>query len=190
MSSRDAIAPVIGVFGGSFDPPHVGHVMLATWALASGAVDRVLVIPTYQHAFGKRSASFEQRRQMCEWAFAALNAVEVSTVEAELGGESRTFNTLQELSRREPGATFRLVIGSDILESVDRWYRWEEIAVLAPPLVVGREGYPLPPECPLVLPNVSSTALRESLSRSEDTTGRVHPRVAALAMEEKLYGGV
>ena len=61
---------VLAVFGGSFDPPHVAHVLVAAWAHATAGADRVLVVPAGAHPFGKKSASFEDRVAMCERAFA------------------------------------------------------------------------------------------------------------------------
>ena len=60
--------PTLGVFGGSFDPPHVAHVMAAAYALSAGAFDRLLVVPVFAHAFDKRLESFEHRVKLCELA--------------------------------------------------------------------------------------------------------------------------
>jgi len=69
----------LGVFGGSFDPPHVAHVLAASYALAVGNFERLLAVPVYRHAFDKKLASFEHRVAMCELAFAELPRVEVMT---------------------------------------------------------------------------------------------------------------
>ena len=178
---------VIAVFGGSFDPPHVAHVLVACWARAAGGVDRVLVIPTYAHAFGKKSVAYEARRTMAKLAFADLPFVAIDDTERDLGGESRTFHTLESLAKRHPGDSFRLVIGADILAETDRWYRWDDVARLAPPLVVGRGGYPLPPECPLEMPEVSSTQLREDIAAGVSITGRVPSPVIDYIEAHGLY---
>lgn len=129
----------LAVFGGSFDPPHIAHVLVACWARLAAPVDRVLIVPTFQHAFGKQSVPFAHRFRMAELAMAPLRDVEVSDIERELGGESRTFHTLEALSKRYPGASFRLVIGADILNETHKWFRWEEVAAMAPPLRDRRE---------------------------------------------------
>ena len=77
----------VGVFGGSFNPPHVGHVLAAAYLLSMAAVDRVLVIPVFRHPFAKTLASFEDRLAMCQLAMTWLPQVEVSDIERQLGGE-------------------------------------------------------------------------------------------------------
>src|SRR5262245_25898886 len=133
--------PELAVFGGSFDPPHVGHVFLATYALAIAGVDRVLAAPTFAHAFAKQMSPFEHRLAMCERAFEVLPAVEVSPIERELGGTSRTLRLVKEAAARYPNYQLRLLIGSDILAETSRWQGFEEIAKLAPPLVAARAGH-------------------------------------------------
>jgi len=178
----------LAVFGGSFDPPHVAHVLLAAFAKIAAPVDEVLVVPTYKHPFGKRSASFADRVAMCELAFADQRSVNVSTLESRIEGDSRTYYTLTRLQAERPGARLRLIIGADILGDVERWFRWDDVARIAPPLVVGRPGYPTPDAATVTLPDVSSTEIRGRLARGEAIDGLVPPAVAAYAMGRNLYG--
>jgi nicotinate-nucleotide adenylyltransferase len=160
----------IALFGGSFDPPHVGHQMVCLYALETHPVDRVLMVPTFRHAFGKELAPFPDRVAMCEIAASVFGGrVEVSRVEEDLGGESRTYSTLLELRRRLPGAGFRLLVGSDILSERDSWHRWGDVVAMAPPIVVARSGHPPkdPESAGPVLVEVSSSEVRERLSRGE-----------------------
>lgn len=131
---------IYGVFGGSFDPPHMSHVLAALWALETGEVDRVLVIPCGQHALGKSpGASFEDRMEMCRRAFARLAAsVEVLDIEGRRAEVSYTIDTLRALAAARPGSQWRLLIGTDILNETHRWRAWDEIRRVAPPLVVPR----------------------------------------------------
>lgn len=178
----------IAVYGGSFDPPHIAHVLVAAWALSMGEVDRVLVLPALEHALGKSAgASFEQRVAMCERAFAALPGATVDPLEQELGAPSRTFHTLEALRRRHPTASFRLVIGSDILSETHRWFRWDDVAALAPPLLVGRAGYVNAGEASLVMPEVSSSRIRSALAAGEDVTAWVPASVLAFIGAHALY---
>ena len=81
----------VAVYGGSFDPPHLGHVLSVAWALSAAEIDAVWIIPTWKHAFNKEHcASFEERMSMCELAFAVFRDVEVSDVERRLGGVEST----------------------------------------------------------------------------------------------------
>ena len=105
------------LFGGSFNPPHVGHVFLSAWALSTQRFDELRWVPANAHAFGKELASFDERMEMCRRAIAVLDdRVTVSDVERRLGGQSRTIVTLEHLEAEEPGTTFTLLMGADLLQ--------------------------------------------------------------------------
>jgi nicotinate-nucleotide adenylyltransferase len=181
--------PVIGIYGGSFDPPHVAHVLAAAYALSVGRFDRLLVVPVFQHAFHKRLAPFEHRARMCELAFADLQRVTVSRVEALLPVPSRTLQTVRALHDEEPSAELRLVVGSDVLGEVNKWHAFEEIRRLAPLFVVARQGHPSSVErhAACALPAVSSTEVRTLLAaRSEPDSGRALQEIVPAAVLEYL----
>jgi nicotinate-nucleotide adenylyltransferase len=177
-----------GVFGGSFDPPHVGHTLLASYVLSAFGLERVLVVPTYVHAFGKVMAPFEDRLRMCELAFGELSRVSICDIERALPQPNLTLNTLQALVQRHPGVQLRLLIGSDIVHETHAWHDFASIEKLAPPLVVQRQGHPaLEPKQP-ALPEVSSTEVRRRIAAGESTLGWVSPAVAGYARGHGLYG--
>ncbi len=149
-----------GVFGGSFDPPHVGHVLAAKYLLSVGLVDQVLVVPVFAHAHDKPLSPFDTRLRLCDAAFDGESRVGVSAIEADLPRPSYTLRTLEALHRAHPLEQLRLVIGADVLAETDKWYRFGEVANLAPPLVLGRAGVSLPDGPPVVLPQISSTEVR------------------------------
>lgn len=153
---------VVAVYGGSFNPPHVGHALVASWALWTGAADRVVLLPTYRHAFDKALAPWDERLRLCEALAHALGpAVTVSRIEADLPVPSYTIDSLDAL-RAGSGARLRLLIGADVLPTVSAWKRWDRIEREYAPLVVGRVGYDSPPDS-VVFPDVSSTEVRERL---------------------------
>ena len=182
-----AAAPreTLGVFGGSFDPPHVAHTLAVVYALSAHALDRVLVVPAFRHPFDKPLAPFEHRVRMCQIAMRDLARVEVSSIESELGGTSRTLRTLEALAERHPGAALRLLLGSDLLAETPSWQRYDRIRELAPPIVIGREGS-APPDMP-ALPALSSTEARRRLHAGLSTEGLLDPRVADYARTHALY---
>ncbi|MCH9681411.1 MAG: hypothetical protein K0V04_08260, partial [Deltaproteobacteria bacterium] len=94
MTTRPNAAPVLGVFGGAFDPPHLGHAMVPSYLLLRGWVDRVLVVPCADHPLGKDLSPFDRRITLTRAAMAALPHTEVSDIEARLmeahGGPSYT----------------------------------------------------------------------------------------------------
>jgi nicotinate-nucleotide adenylyltransferase len=183
--------PTLGVFGGSFDPPHVAHVLAASYALAVGDFERLLAVPVYAHAFDKKLETFEHRLAMCELAFAELPRIQVSRIEERLSRPSRTLATLEAVQREYPGYALRLIIGSDLLAEAERWHRFDAIAQLAPLFVVGRSGRPHGGHS-VELPPVSSTRVRElfadsGLAAREELSCLVPRRVLAYAESHGLY---
>jgi nicotinate-nucleotide adenylyltransferase len=180
----------VAVFGGSFNPPHVAHVLAVAYVLACADVDRVLVVPCFRHPFAKSLAPFAARMEMCRLAFADLARVEVSNVEEELGGDSLTVRTLERLAERHPRWSMRLVVGADVVHEMDRWTSPDRVRALAPPLILGRVGFALPPtlgDAPAVLPEVSSTAIRAAIARGDLATKLLPRRVSAYIADHALY---
>jgi nicotinate-nucleotide adenylyltransferase len=177
----------VALFGGSFNPPHLGHQLVALSVLETHPVDQLWMIPCFRHPFDKALVPFEHRRAMCERAAAALGPrVVVSDVEARLGGESRTLLTVQALQREHPGVTFDLVIGADLQAEVATWYGAEELRRVVSFLVVGRSGYPGPGG--VEMPAVSSSEVRRRLGAGEDASALVPRRVLDYIREKRLYG--
>jgi nicotinate-nucleotide adenylyltransferase len=194
MSEPAARAPVrVAFFGGSFNPPHVAHLLAAVYALSVAPVDQVLVVPVYKHPFAKELAPFEERLAMCELAMGWIPRVTVSSVERDLGGESLTLRTLRHLAAAHPEWRMRLLVGSDVLPDLGKWHRFDEIAKIAAPLVLPRAG--ASSEDP-VLPEVSSTRVRELFSAAASGDGAGHAELAKLvprsvlehALARGLYG--
>jgi nicotinate-nucleotide adenylyltransferase len=181
----------VALLGGSFNPPHVAHVMAAWWVKATQGVDEVWLLPAWRHPFGKDLAPFPDRVRMCRLAVAGLRGVKVSTAERELEGDplcGKTVRTLEHLRATRPGLRFALVVGTDILREVTKWYRWDRVQELARVIVVGREGWPegAPDAAPL-LPRVSSTDVRARLARGDEVAGLVPGAVAEYALRRGLY---
>jgi nicotinate-nucleotide adenylyltransferase len=196
----------VALFGGSFDPPHVGHQLACLYVLLTYPVDEVWMVPVFRHAFDKRSAPFVHRVAMCERAAAAIGtAVRVSTIEQELAGPSYTLLTVRALKERHPEHDFALVIGTDLIKERERWYGWPELAQLVPFLVLGRGGVarekgalPTPGqpygqphdqlhEEGIELPEVCSTAVRARLGEGKLPHGWVARAVLSYIREQGLY---
>lgn len=180
----------VAVFGGSFNPPHVGHVLAASYVLAVHDVDAVLVVPAFRHPFNKGLVAFEHRVAMARLAFGDLARVEVSEIERELNAEvSRTVDTLEALLDRHADWALRLVIGADVLHDRDKWHRFERVVELAPPIVLGRAGVTHPEAPRPVLPEVSSSLIRAALAGGDRAVveALVPSRVQAYIAREQLY---
>jgi nicotinate-nucleotide adenylyltransferase len=186
----------VALFGGSFNPPHVAHQLVALYVLETQDVDELWFVPTYSHPLGKQLASYEHRVAMCEQLLPALDGrAKVSRVEEELARRpgfvaSRTLDLVQHLAAQ--GLAVRLVIGSDILAETAKWYRWSDVVALAPPIVIGREGHELPSGgtvTGVTMPAISSTQIREALARGDDEVlrGLLPQRVLRYIAGHGLY---
>lgn len=158
----------VALFGGSFDPPHVGHVFVATYALSTLDVEDVLVVPVFSHPFEKELAPFSHRLEMARLAFAPVARAAVSNLEEVLGAPSLTIRTLEHLRAAHPDWQLSLIVGSDVLSEASRWVGWDQIERYAHLVVLGRESAPHPDAPEPVLPDISSTRIRALLRRRGD----------------------
>jgi nicotinate-nucleotide adenylyltransferase len=180
---------IAGILGGTFDPPHAGHLGLARVALASGLVDRAWLVPCFAHPLGKRPAPFDDRVAMCRLLVREEPAMEVLGIERELGGAGRTLDLVLALRAAHPGVALRLLAGSDIWHERHLWHCYDEVARLAPPIFVRREGAPpIPEPCLDAPPQVSSSDLREAIARGERPAHLVPEPVLAYIAARGLYG--
>lgn len=180
----------VALLGGSFNPPHVAHVMAAHWVLATQRVSAVWLLPSFKHPFGKELVAFEHRVRMCELAIAHLRGAHVCTAEAELEHDplvGRTVRTLELLRAKHPRLRFALVLGTDVIAESHNWYRWDRVTELARILVVGRQGFDADVEPRL--PNISSTDIRDRMRRGESVAEWVPRRVLDYARDHRLYSG-
>ena len=178
----------VAIFGGSFNPPHVVHQMVALYVLETAPVDELWMVPAFQHPFGKTLEAFAHRLAMCEAAAAALGSrVRVSAVERELGVESRTLRTVRRLQQEFPAHSFSLVIGADLIPEVPSWYAGEELQRSVPFIVVGRTGFDVPGK--LALPRLSSTEVRDALLAGRPVDGLVSRAVLDYIQAHNLYKG-
>ena len=133
----------IGIFGGTFNPPHTGHIRAAVRGAEALGLDKVVLIPARQVP-GKQmpegSPTPEQRLEMVRLAAAPYPILEVSDLEVRAQGSSYTWQTLRTLGERYPGAELTLMVGSDRLLSLPKWKQAEEIVKTAAIAVVPRGG--------------------------------------------------
>lgn len=182
----------IGIFGGAFNPPHLGHVLVVAWALASGEVDEVWVVPSGGHPFGKPLAPWADRVEMCWRAFECFGE-RVSLLDVEQEPRVHySIDTVRILQARVPGMQWRWLMGSDTLQDAPRWKAWDELMQLAPPLIIPRAGHASAGETgtgAFALPAISSTHIRDCLAhaRREEVRPLLPGGVMALVEEQGLY---
>ena len=136
----------IGLFGGTFDPPHFGHLVLAEWARVRLRLDRVVFVPagTPPHKRGRRLTDAALRLALTRLAVRGNPAFTVSGFEARRAGPSFTVDTLRHFHARQPGARFYLLMGADSLADFPSWHEPVEIARLATLIVAARPVQPAP----------------------------------------------
>lgn len=164
----------LGFFGGSFDPPHLGHVILARDAFEQLGLDKVYLIPAAQSPLRARphAASFTDRLEMCRLIAQGHPWLDVLEVEGKLPLPSYTINTAKELVQRFPGATRIWLLGADQWDNLPKWKNYENLSRMLRFAVAARPGWkitvlPEPrPEASLLRTRnieISSTDIRERL---------------------------
>lgn len=132
----------LGLFGGTFDPPHLGHLALAEWAREALKLDRVVFMPAARppHKSASPLSAVGARLAMTRLAVAGHRGFEVSRLEADREGPSFTIDTLRFLRARRPGARWFLLMGEDSLADLATWKEPGGIVKLATPVVAARPG--------------------------------------------------
>ncbi len=149
MSPSDTLSPQVGVFGGTFDPPHWGHINLALSLMEAHQLQEVWFLPTSTnpHKKDRLHTSADHRLHMTELAVENVPNFFVRDVECQRGGISYTVDTLQELvdqeQQRPQPRQLRLLLGADAAHSLGQWRNPLKILQLAPPLIGHRPGTPI-----------------------------------------------
>ena len=132
----------IGIFGGSFDPIHTGHLILAEQCREQAELDQVLFIPSAQAPHKEKGATGtdRQRTEMIDLAIGGHPAFLRSSIEIERGGVSYTVDTLEQLREQQPEDQLFLMMGGDSLNNFSTWKDPERILTMATPLVMARPG--------------------------------------------------
>jgi nicotinate-nucleotide adenylyltransferase len=188
----------IGVFGGTFDPLHVGHLVAAADARVALGLDTVLLVVAadpWQKA-GQVAAPASDRFAMVEAALAGVEGLEADRSELDRGGPTYTVDTLTELAVSHPGRELVLIVGSDVAAKLDTWKRVDEIRDLASLAVLVRPGAELatPPvgwryrlvETPRL--DISSSEIRERLAAGRPVDWLLPAGVIEWVRAKGLYG--
>ena len=204
MTGPGRVAPVRkGLLGGTFNPPHVAHLIVAHIVRETLGLERVVLVPTNVHAFkGEAEASARDRAVMAELAVAGDPPLEVDRIEVRRGGVSYTVDTLRGLREREPDTVWHLIVGQDNLAELRQWREVERLPDLAKIVLVGRgpgNGASEAGEPPfggrhtrVQVPalEISSTTVRRRVAEGRSIRYWVPPAVEAYIAERGLYGGM
>lgn len=159
----------IGIFGGTFDPIHFGHIQLALSLFEQAGLDKIFWIPAKINPLKTENPVLPNHRlQMLKLALEDLPSFKILDIEIHREGPSYTIDTLQLLKKEYPQTTFRLILGEDTLPQFPKWKSPEEIVKIAPPLVGTRSLEEI--QCPfqkIMTPflEISATDIRARLSK-------------------------
>lgn len=199
----------LGVYGGSFDPVHYGHLLLAETCREACGLDEVWLVPNANppHKRGATLTPVRQRLEMLELALGDAPGLRVSAIEAERDGLSYTVETLEQLHRERPERELYFLMGADSLQDLPTWREPERICQLATLLIVGRPGMSIPDlsvleqylapdridavrrhyvEMPLIA--LSSTDLRQRIRSGKSIRFRTPRAVEEYIRYHHLYG--
>ena len=170
----------IGLFGGSFNPIHCGHVAIAQAALQQCGLDEVWLMVSPQNPLKKENDLLDDllRLEMAQQALEGVSGVVACDYEFHLPKPSYTWNTLQHLSKDFPDHTFILLIGGDNWAHFERWCHWKDILHKHDVVVYPRDPYPGTIQVPLL--SVSSTEIRQRVRAGQSVSGMVPERILPL----------
>ncbi|TWT08276.1 nicotinate-nucleotide adenylyltransferase [Planococcus sp. CPCC 101016] len=184
----------VGILGGTFNPPHLGHLIMANEAYYAAELDEVRFMPNYIAPHKDvAGATAQQRMKMTELAVSGYPQFSVEDFEIKSGGVSYSFDTLTNLTEKEPGTEFYFIIGGDMVEGLPSWYRIDELMKLIRFIGVKRPGYNTETPYPVMMIDspellLSSTMLRERAAIDRPLTFLVPEKVEAYIRKERLYG--
>lgn len=190
----------IAIFGGAFDPPTIGHTMVATCVINRLGFDEVWIMPSFKHPFGKHMSEFEHRMAMCLIATEGMDKVQITHYEADQVDVDGSLSLYKKL-KRQYKQNFYMVIGLDNANMIDKWINPEELIKTIPFIVIARKGYMVDENitwyrkephifveaCDVM--EISSTQIREAIKIQDIKTLNkgIHKTVLKYIKDHKLY---
>lgn len=191
----------IGIFGGAFDPPHIGHINLVKEVCSRLGLEEMLIVPTFNSPHKPNPLTdYEDRAAMCKLAFKG-SIIRISDMERQLGGNGYSLDMIRAFKEKYPqkGVKFFLVIGGDMLFEFTTWFRYESVLKECNVVAVAREEDSYADMCEeaaalgrikvlnLPVTQVSSTEIREKLKNGEDVSDLLTEEVANYISRHGLY---
>lgn len=183
----------IGIIGGTFDPPHVGHLLIAEEVRIALELNEVWFIPTNEPPHKEKAMTDgKDRVKMVKKAVKNNHHFKVNEIEMEREGKSYTIDTMKALKYRNPDKEFYFIIGADMVEYLPHWYKIDELMELVNFVGVKRQGYNLNSKYPITeitipMIDVSSSMIKERLFKGQSVTYLIPESVEDFINEEHLY---
>ncbi|MTV82636.1 nicotinate-nucleotide adenylyltransferase [Secundilactobacillus folii] len=184
----------IGILGGTFNPPHIGHLIMADQVMTQLGLDRVLFMPDANppHVDRKFAIDATDRVRMVAASIAGNPNFGIELAEIQRGGISYTYDTMLELKRKHPENDYYFIIGGDMVDYLPKWHRIDDLMKLVQFVGVRRENYPVTSKYPVLwvdipLIDISSTMIRRRIRQGQSIRYFVTDAVAEYIKERQLY---
>ncbi|MDN2452626.1 nicotinate-nucleotide adenylyltransferase [Lactobacillus sp. UCMA15818] len=184
----------VGILGGTFNPPHTGHLIIAEQVTSQLDLDEMLFMPDAlpPHVDHKDAIAAAERRKMVELSIAGNPLFSLETAELERGGVSYTFDTIVELKKKHPDYEYYFIIGGDMVAYLPKWHRIAELVKLVHFVGVARANFPRKSDYPVMwvdipLIEISSTQIRWNIQHNCSIKYLVPEDVVHYIKEEGLY---
>jgi nicotinate-nucleotide adenylyltransferase len=185
----------IGILGGTFDPPHQGHLLIANEVLSELSLDEIWFMPNQEPPHKKKSESVknEERLHMLEMAIGGNPLFKIETIELERKGPSFTVDTIKILNHQYPNHHFFFIIGADMIEYLPKWHQIDELIKLVQFVGVERPKYSIKTDYPIIYVDVpafdvSSSMIRERIKHGKTVRYLLPDSVIEYIGEKQLYG--
>lgn len=185
----------VGLLGGTFNPPHIGHLIMANEVKHALDLDEVRLMPTSipPHKADPSDATPQQRLQMVELGVSGNPGLAASSFEVDRGGVSYTFDTIKALKDQEPEVDFHFIIGGDMIDMLPKWYNIDELLKIVKFVGVRRPGAAGETHYPITMVHIPEIDLSSTLIRNRIQTGGtiqflVPDQIGNFIRQEGLYG--
>ena len=185
----------VGILGGTFNPPHIGHCIIANEVLHALELDEVRLMPNAiaPHKDVENRATDAQRLEMVRLAIQDVEGLLIEAFELERGGVSYSYETMRKLIEQEPSTKFYFIIGGDSIDSLHTWYRIDELVKLVQFVGVNRPGTKSKSIYNVQMVDIpeiylSSSLIRKRIQQGETIQYLVPNAVAEFIREERIYG--
>lgn len=185
----------VGILGGTFNPPHVGHLMIADQVKDQLDLDKILFLPTAEpphFSVDKKTISADIRVDMLDLATVDNPDFEVELIEVETGGKNYTYNTMKALNDLYPAVDFYFIVGADMIADLPTWYEIDKLVEIVQFVGVNRPGYEADTDYPIImvdvpLVDISSSAIRKKVGLDCSIKYLVPAEVEKFIAQEGLY---
>lgn len=184
----------VGILGGTFNPVHLAHLVMADQAGKNLGLDEVYLMPSYQppHVDEKKTIDASHRLKMLELAIADNPFLKIETIELTRKGKSYTYDTMKALTQNNPETDYYFIIGGDMVEYLPKWYKIDELVTMVNFVGIQRTGYTTETPYPVIwvdIPeiDISSTKIRQKIQQGCSVRYLVPDKVIDYIQKEGLY---